>query len=218
MSWGNGAPRGWPDSNTLTPGQLTSNIPYLSLFLPAGNFTAGFDNPAIWNPIHIAAREQSLDAWEFVKADQSEVFTIFDFKSLPFDAAAPNFRIRPIWLQLTDAVAPSPTEFVLWNCAILNVLNGGSFDRSNNINEFDMPSPVQDQWEKSGGKSGDLEASIAIATLNGDTPSGSNSNTFMFEIERHAIDAGDTYAESAYLLGVAIQYKTDFANIAQWPV
>lgn len=220
MAWGNGAPRGWPGIDTLDPGELTTNIPYSSLWLPASVFNAGFSDPATWHPIRIASQEQALDAWECPAGQQSSIYTLIDFKSLPFDASAPNFRVRPVWLQVDDASAPSPTEYVLWNCAFLCVLNGNSFDRSNNISEYSMLSPVQDQWEKAGGKNGDLEASISIPALNGDTPSASNSNSFMIEIERHSGGGypSDTYGESAYLLGLAVQYKTDFANIAQWPV
>lgn len=212
---------GWGTRDTtLTPAQLTALIPYGQIWLPAGAFTAGANLPGIWHPIRINAQEQALDAWECVAGNQSEMYTLVDFKGHYVDWANPQFRVRPVWLQVDDAAAPAPTEYVLWNSAILNVVVAGSYDRSNNVNEYSMASPVQDAWEKGGGKAGDTEASINIAAINGDAFSAANSNSIMLEIERHSggIYVADTYGESAYLLGVGLQYKTDFSNNAQWSV
>lgn len=195
---------------------LNKLFPYMTFFLPAGAFTAGFSNPGIWHPIHIAAQEQSLDSWECPTGVQSEMFCVVDFSSLPLDVSAPSFRIRPVWLQLDDVAAPVPVEFVDWNTALLNVLFGASFNRSNNANEYNILSPVLAQWIKAGGNAADVENTIAITTINGDALSATDSNTIMFEIERHGQVAGDTYGESAYLLGIGVQYKTDFNNISQW--
>ena len=204
-----------PSANANTLNKL---FPYMTFFLPAGAFSAGYSLPGIWHPIRIAAQEQSLDTWECPAGGQSEMFCVVDFSRLPLDVSAPSFRIRPVWLQLDDATAPDPVEYVDWNTALLNVLFGASFDRSNNANEYNILSPVLNQWIKAGGNAADVENTIPITTINGDALSAADSNTIMFEIERHSGPGypDDTYGESAYLLGIGVQYKTDFNNIAQW--
>lgn len=217
MSWGNGAPRGWPGEQ-ITASELNTLIPYGQLWLPAGCFTASANLPGIWHPIQINSQEQALDAWECVAGNQSEMFTLIDLKGAYVNWADPQFRVRPVWFQIADEEAPSPTEYVLWNSAILNVIIGGSYDRSNNVNEYSMLSPVLDAWEKSGGTGADPEAAIGITAINGDAFETAKSNSIMLEIERHSGGGypSDTYGDSAYLLGVGLQYKTNFTNTAQW--
>jgi len=195
---------------------LNTLFPYMTFFLPAGAFSAGYEDPGIWHPIRIGTQEQSLDAWECATGVQSEMFCVVDFSRLPLDVSAPSFRIRPVFLQLDDVTAPNPVEYIEWTSALLNVNFGASFDRSNNPNEYDLFSPVLDQWIKAGGNDADVENTIAITTINGDALSAADSNTIMFEIERHGQTAQDTYTKSVYLLGIGVQYKTDFNNIAQW--
>lgn len=219
MSWGTGF-RGWPLVDTLDPGELNNIIPYLSFWIPAGAFTAGYNNPGIWHPIHIAAQEQSVDAWECPFGQQSEMFCIISMKNWPVNWAAPAWRVSPVWLQFDDAAAPVPTEFVNWTSAFLNCIMGGSLDRSNNPFEYPILSPALDAWEVSGGDAASLEKAISIVQVNGDAGSASGRNTILIEIERHSGGTWpqDTFGNSAYLLGIEVQYKTNFYNIAQWPV
>lgn len=215
--WGNGAPRGWPGEQ-ITASELNTLIPFGQLYIAAGEFTAGAEDPGIFHPIRMNAQEQAVDAWECPYNQQSEMFCIKDFKGMYVDWTDPQFRIRPVWLQVDDAAAPAPVEYVNWTSALLNTVVGGSYDQSNNPFEYSMLSPVLDAWDKGGGKAADAQASIGITSLNGDALSASGSNSILFEIERHSGGAWpqDTYTHSAYLLGIGVQYKTDFSNFAQW--
>jgi hypothetical protein len=209
---------GWPGG--LSAESLGDVVPFGQIYIAAGEFTASPDDPGIWHPIQMNAQEQAVDAWECPYNQQSEMFCIKDFKGMYVDWSDPQFRVRPVWLQIDDENAPDPTQFVNWTSALLNTVVGGSYDQNNNTFEYSMLSPALAAWDKAGGKTGDNQASIGITSVNGDALSATGSNSLLIEIERHSGGAWpqDTFQNSAYLLGVGIQFKTNFSNYGQWPI
>jgi hypothetical protein len=147
------------------------------------------------------------------------MFAIVSLQALPIKWSAPLFKIYPVWMQISDTTAPSPTKYVGWSAAICAVLMGNSLDKNNNTYEYKILSPALDKWKIAGGDASSIQRAIAITALNGDTPANTNRNTLLIEVERESGGGftDDTYANPAYLLGIGIQYATEFSNIAVWP-
>jgi len=221
MSWGNGAPRGWPDQDTLDPTELTANYPYKQIFFPAGIMTGAYNKEPTFQALRIAAQDQAFDVWTFPDTDpEKEVHFVWPINKLEIDVSSLEIIVYPVWLQSVDSSAPSPTEYVLWSIAIGNRNYNG--DLNFNIDpggalETDIQSPVLDQWHFAGGDTSDTQAGGRITGFSGTTPaSASNWNLLQFMVERQSQDILDTYEEEAHLLGVALQYKTNFNNVSQW--
>jgi len=77
--------------------------------------------------------------------------------------------------------------------------------------------PTEDQWVIASGTAGDQEESEPL-TVTGDALSATNTNILTFAVERHGDTIDDDYLGSVHLLGVMLQWKTNFANILEWPV
>jgi hypothetical protein len=221
MAWGNAAPRGWPDQDTLDPTELSLIYPYKQIFFPAGIMTGSINKEPTFQALRIASQDQAFDVWTFPNTDpEKEVHFVWAINKLEINVAALEIIAYPVWLQSVDAAAPAPTEHVLWTIAIGNRNRDGDLNFNMDPGtgeEVDIQSPVLDQWHVAGGDTSNVQAGGRITTLTGTNPaSAGNWNLLQFMVERQSQDVLDTYANEAHLLGVAIQYKTNFNNVAQW--
>lgn len=222
MSWGNGAPRGWPGTDTLDPAELTAQIPYLQTHIPVSAFSPGNGTRgAIFQSLQINAQQQALDVLEFPPGEDRECYTVIQIRNLPFfnfnDA---GLKVYPMWMQIDQVSQPDPPEFVIWEAGIGIAKNGESFDFTMEPTPLgqQVPSIVEAAWIHNGaGANGDEAMRCPDINFFGSTLDEDDWNGIVIEVERFGAALGDTFLDSAYLLGVSIQYKTDFANNAAWP-
>ncbi len=214
MSWGNGAPRGWPGTSTS---QLNDTIPYLSWAFPANEIIPGAIKPTTFKTVRINAQEQAHDVHEFPGGANSECFCYLPFRGIPIDLVNPSFKIAPYFMQDNDVLAPSPDQFGFFEFAIGASYNGTTLDYSLEGLEETSQCLVDDAW-KPFMTSITGDKAVGIPNLDGDGAlSVSKFNYLSIQIERFGTSGSDTYPNSIYLLGFLLQYKTDFSSIEIFP-
>lgn len=206
-------------AGAITPAALTAAYPYKQIYFPACVMALDAVDPAIFQTIQIGSLEKSFDVITYVDAANTEVSWNYALKDAALDEADPQFKLFPVWFQALDVADPGDT--VLLEGYIQNCLMTNSLDRT-----FAAPtgqfitSPTQAQWDVAGGDGTSVENSIDVDNnYSGDALVASGTNLLQFQFERHGTDVeGDTYDKEVHMLGVIFQYKTKFANVAQWPV
>lgn len=212
LGWGAAAVSGG-----VTPAELTTAYPYKQKWFPAAVMNAQVnDHEAVFCARPIAAQNQAYDCWCFPEWSGGHgVVWTWGIKAFEMDVVDPQIKMLPIWFQYDDATAPDPTEFVDWEFAVGNA--GYDYDLNFVLHngEVKKSSPVLDQWHLSGGYSGNGENTWAGMTLQGEALNASDFNLLQFSLIRGG--SVDTWDDSAALIGVIVQYKTNFENIAVWP-
>jgi len=217
MAWGTW--RGWPDTDTLTPGQLTANIPYTSVYFPSNTMVPGAIKPTTFQTIQINARQRAQDVQEFPAGINTECFFTLDMRAAPIDLINPSFKLAPQLIQIDQVAKPSPDQFAQMEFSIGVSKDGTTIDYiMEGAPEVAIKCLVDGAWKSFVcGTTGDK--AVSIPTLFGDGAlSGIDFNFLTFEIERWATSPEDNFLNSVYCLGCGLQYKTDFNNIAEWPV
>lgn len=201
---------------------LNRSIPYLQIFVDASKISPGLAPAPIFQSIQINAQQQVFDFLEFPAGEIRDSFFTLGHRSLPFfNYTDPELRAYPEWMQIADATAPNPAEYVCWDIAFGIAKNGETYDYTIGPTPAgqQVESLVLDAWVHAGaGESANEAISLPVADAFGSTFDANDFNSLQFEVQRRGSAAGDTYGESAYLRGVWLQYKTDFNNKSQWPV
>lgn len=198
--------------NTFSAAELTPLIPFQQIWFPASIMALESSQEPIFQNIQIGSLAKNYDVITFPPSVLTGVSWAYTFKSGELDAAAPLFKMKAIWFQSGDVA--DPTDDVLFDFYIRNVLLGASLNSAFTGGTIET-SPTAAQWVLTSGN-GDIEDGIEVIPTGG-TISAVNTNTLEFQIERHGEMVGDDYDDNAHLLGVMLQYATDFSNIAVWP-
>lgn len=216
MAFGNGAPRGWPGASVES---ITDGIPYCDLYFPATSMDPGAIKPTTYQSLQVNAQEQAYSVHEFPGGANTECFFTWAFRGKHIDLSAPNFRLVPYFIQIAESEAPDPAEYALIEYTIGVSYDGSTIDYSlEGAPEVALQSLIDAQYITfCASTTGDK--AVSIPTLDGDgSLLSTNFNFLQFQVERFGSSGSDTFSESIYLLGCGLQYKTDFANIAQYPV
>lgn len=202
---------------------ITAGIPYKQIWFPAGSMSGGYGTaePVFQNK-RIAAQTQCFDVWSFTNTCDQWALWTWAFSDWDVNVASLSIILYPVWYQDNESSAPSPTEYVRWLMNIGNRNYDGdlNYNLDPGANNAILKSPVLDQWHVAGGDSTGNQKGGEITVLQGTNPATANVfNLLQFMIKRtpcHADDTFDSQGDDAHLLGVAMQYKVNAANIAQW--
>lgn len=214
---------GWGSVDTLDPAELTAQIPFLATHISASAFSPGNGaRGAIFQNVQINAQQQAFDVLEYPTGEDREAYAVLQLRNFPFfNFTDPKIKVYPLWMQIDQASKPSPDEFVVWEAGIGVAKNAESFDFTMEPTPQgqQVPSLVNAAWVHTGvGPNGDVSIECDTADIFGNTLDKDDWNAIVIEIERFGMAEGDTFADSAFLIGASIQYATDFSNNAEWPV
>jgi len=199
---------------TFQPADLTASYPYQQIFFPASIMSLQSNQEPIFQTIQIGAQTKNLDVITFAPGVAQGVNWVHAFKENELDVAAPNFKMKGLWFQSVDT--PDPADVVDWEYYIHNALIATTLNDALPGGDHQL-TPTEDQWVIASGTAGDQEESEPL-TVTGDALSATNTNILTFAVERHGDTIDDDYLGSVHLLGVMLQWKTNFANILEWPV
>jgi len=213
VAWGNGSPRGWPEQ--FTPSLMNSIEPYREIWFPAMQFDSGAIKPTTKQQIQINAQEQQYTVHTFPGNQNTECFMVWAFRGIPIDISDPQFKLCCQFFQKVGATSSQ----AVFEASIGVSYDGTSIDytlegaaevpKINKINNaylslcWDFPTPNE-----------------AVSLPNQAGAGALLSNRFNFiqiQIERFGTSADDYFGDDIHMLQCGIQYKTDFANISQWP-
>lgn len=202
----------------LTPEQLNDAIPYMQTYIEASAFTPDAISPATFTPASQigAGQGDTEDVWTFGNIATSIIYARWSFAKLPIDLNDPQFRLYPEWKQNAVVATPDPAENIVTQYGI-----GQNRDESSSVYTIATTTGTSrakaEYVSQSLGTGGGL-ASIAINTISGDglPLSGDFKNNVRFLVSRTPLDAGDTFEENMQFVGLAVQFKTDFAIKGQW--
>ena len=207
---------GWPsrvDSDTLT-----ALYPYQSVYFPADVITPGAIKPTNKMSLQIGSKQQAYIVHEFVKTSPTECYWTWQFRGIPIDLNDPKFKLWPHFIQIDNNNAPNPAEYAFMEYSI-----GVSYEK--NSLSYDLEGPAEEKqkheilgkWKSTLTGDSGLKT-IAIPDLFGKGQLKLNKFNFLqLEIERWSDNPADTWNYPIYLLGVSLQYKTDFSNVREWP-
>lgn len=212
--------KGWGSSAIATADGLNGAYPYAQIYIGAGAFTQADNDPALFSPARqIGAGENDTeDTWIFAETAKNEIYGRWSFAKLPINLADPQFKIFPEFKQRVDTLKPDPAEFALFEYGI-----GVNVDEVSSIySMFDIPalSEVGAELVSFAVGVGDANKSVAITTISGNglPLTNINKNNVRFAVTRTPLDASDTFLHDVHFVGMAVQFKTDFNNVAEWAV
>ena len=213
---------GWGSVDTLDPAELTAQIPFLSTHIPASAFSGGVGvRSPIFQSVQINAQQQVFDVLEYPTNEDREAYAVIQLRNFPFfNFTDPQIKCYPLWMQIDQVAKPSPDEFVVWEVGVGVAKNAESFDFTMEPTPLgqQVPSLVGAAWvHKGAGPNGDEAIRCPTANIFGNALDKDDWNAIVFEMERFGAAAADTFADSAYFIGLSIQYATDFSNNAAWP-
>ena len=206
--------KGWGGgTGALTPTQLTSVYNKGQFWVPAGALTVGANDGATGLKVSTpSASSASYTVMEFATGVLGETFFTWAFKS-DFVASTMNLIITPIWfLEIADA-----STIVTWEGGASNAQLGTTLSFDNSGNEIEMKADTVAIDVVTSGDETNIQRGIPISVIGDDLISDTDWNLMTIMMERHGDEVSDTCDESAMLLGLGIQFDTDFDNIAAWP-
>ena len=220
MSRANGR-LGWNDQDTFDANELNTIVPYMDIYIAPSAMVAARSQPATFHAQLLmdqaAANEDAQAAWEFVTGTDSECYFSWQFKNFPIDYSDPQIRFAPQFIQIADASAPAPAEYAYMEFGVGVSYDGTTTDYTTETIEEQLQCLIPDRRVNFlAGTSGNQAALFDGLAGQGALDS-TKWNFLRFEIERYGTSGNDTYGNSIYLLGVGIQFKTDFNNVAAWP-
>lgn len=199
---------------------LNEAYPFAQVYIGAGAFTQALLEPALFVPAFQigSGANDSEDAWNFAEDEKNEIYARWSFADLPIDLADPEFKIFPEFKQTFDTLKPSPAEFALFEYGI-----GVNTDiTDSNYTMIDIPalSEVEAELVSFAVGSNVANKAVAVNTISGTglPLSQTNKSNIRFSVARTPLDASDTFAHDVFFMGMAVQFKTDFANVAEWAV
>lgn len=212
-----------PFPNVNAPDQFTANelnnvYEYGQFWIPAGALTPGVTAGCTVEPYESSSANPAT--WTVAKfdtaVDQDAHFT-WGFKSDFVNVATPRIKLSPIWFVKTLGV--DPNDLVRFGANVYNnVIAGGSLNYNNVANEVYMEQDTIATYEINGGNAGSTpQAALFITTIGNDALSASDWNMLTMTLTRTGTHVNDNYPASVFLLGVGVQFHTDFGNIAIWP-
>lgn len=194
-----------------------ATIPYESVYIPAGALIPAAVNGPIREVISIPTSLIAVETLRFDDGTSLACYALWPETVQWVDWDDPQFRIRFHTMQITSA---SGSRFVFkargGNRLVSDALNVSEATVFGT--EVQQQIDGQAQYDLSGGAVSNVNAAIAL-TLGGTALTPQNSDKvrgLCFKIRRDPGDAGDTFAGSVYLLGISIQFKTDFTSVTQW--
>lgn len=207
----------WP----LNTAQLSQVEPYKEFWFDAKTLNPGAIETATFESLRIASRQMTLATYRFDPGVENDVYWSIGIKGgyidWTLDGLVPRIKIKPIWLQADTTPAPSPTEHVKWQIAISQSKLDGTLNFANNL-RGEWLSPVLDHWRISSGDDTDQERAFKVTQYNGTaSPIALDTNYLVFQLERQGSHVDDDFLQPAHLLGVMVQFETDFANQISWP-
>lgn len=214
--------KGWGGGGSSTPDSLTAAYPFAQIYIGAGAFTSAVTDSAIFVPGQQigAAVNDTEDCWAFDDAAQQDIYARWSFANLPINLTDPQFKIFPEFKQNAVVSKPNPAEFGIFEYSI-----GVNADGNDSVYLMDgtliaAASEVEAEFVSFAVGTGTATKSVALTTISGDgLPLNSiNKNNIRFRILRTPGEAGDTFANEIFFYGMAVQFKTDFNNVAQWDV
>ena len=142
------------------------------------------------------------------------------FKADFVSAVSLEIQMAPIFFSKVNGVVPD-FDHVEWSLGAVNMIMGDTINIAPNT-ETALISEVNatDAFKMNGGSVANKQA-VPLTTVMGSAISTTDWNFLTMNIEREADAAGrilDTFEDDIFLLGVAVQWKTNFENIAQWPL
>lgn len=187
---------------------LTAVYPFSTKFFPASKMALVGPQQPIKQDITIAALNKTYSVITFAPGVLQRVSWIWSFLRTKMDVSAPTFRYIPIWFQDADAV--DPAKAVRWQASAMNALDTTSLDAVFTTPVLDFDQSTQDEY--------DMRSQTNSQSLSntGDALSATAVNNLQFNIARAGQEAGDNYLNPIHLVGMMLQYKNDFANVAQW--
>jgi hypothetical protein len=197
----------------ITPSNLNDVYTHGQFFIPAGAMTLGATNtPNLINDSMAILDGSTFTVMEFPTGVQAEVFFQWAFKSDFVKTSALALKVKPLWYQ--NVLGSGNVE---WEAGVVNNLIGSNLNISTEtaaVAQIQAAPNVVDQLAS--GPSGAVEQAIDLGNTTG--LSASNMNFMQFIFERHGQNVGDTFGQSALLLGLSIQWAVNFSNVAVWPV
>lgn len=204
-------------SGSITPADLTTAYPYEQTYFPAEALTGGQavgDTPG-YEIFLIPGQRQTYPLWSFAPSASEYIFFTVGFIRKENDTT-PEFAIYPEWMQTDDVTAPVNNN-VVWASTITNKTKGSSLSFDSTLNQVQMTAEAEDRYVVAGGSTTDVNEALGNDTINGDALSSTNLNFLTFTLIRRGDLGADNYLNPAKLLGLTLQWKTDFGNIAQLP-
>jgi len=203
---------GWP----LNANQLNSVYDYGQFWIPAGAFTPSISEPCIITTYEgTSGAQASYTVAQFAPSvAQSANFT-WAFKSdfVKVPAADISIRVAPIWYAPTTD--PGPNNVVRFEAYCRNFIAGSSINSGlGGSDSMDQTVPGT-AYDITGGDTSSEEDALGL-TPNGAVIDPTNWNMLSFQLERHGDQAGDNFSDNVFVLGVMIQFATDFNNVALW--
>lgn len=197
------------------PARLTQEYPYDSIWFDASALVPQASNGPAESRLSIPTSNKRYNALVY---DPSVVQTAY--LSWPehvgyVNWSAPAFRIRIFAISPTGG---SGTEAVMQvGSSNLYVSDG---EQSYSISTFaSLNMTGRSAYDRWIGNAGNDSAAVALPTPNGRAlvaDSNTEVNNLTFALRRNATSASDTFTGDLYVIGVAIQFATDFNNITQW--
>lgn len=199
-------------------GELNTLYPYSQIFVPARSMDiADGTREPTFSDKQIGSQQQTYGVFEFPDSTpEKEVQISFALHSSELDIADPQFIMYPIWYQ--ETTTPAPANSIRWESYLWNFkVESQSLNVNLDVNAVSLIQDVPDQYDIMGGDTSDPDNGMKITTINGDGLIADGLNFFTWGLERQNGGTGDDWTGTALLLGVIIQFKNNFANVAQIP-
>jgi hypothetical protein len=221
LGWGGGSSAPPAPPTPVTPADITANYPYQIIQVNAKN---------VWLPSYISAVTPSLvyldipgsTAVPAIKmpgsggVNDNRIYFMLSFNRSELDIVTPSFKLSFNWINFDDALAPSPTRYVKFNVGARNALKNSTFNTTFGTLSQSLTREVAAQYLINGGSIASIENTVDCS-VSQDALSNTNSNFIVFTVQRDT-SIVDNYVNPAYLLSINVQYKTNFANVAEWAV
>ncbi|MCP4713079.1 MAG: hypothetical protein GY869_30995, partial [Planctomycetes bacterium] len=124
-------------------------------------------------------------------------------------------KAKPLWFAKTTAAGPN--NVVLFDVDGVNVILGASVNNSNTgETELSQTVPGTAFFMQSGISANDEAA--GSMSISGSTVSAGDTNLIDMMLTRHGEKAGDSFVDDVYILGIMVQWVTNFNNLAVWPL
>ena len=198
------------EETPLTPAELTLAYPYKQIWFPAHVLTPGGVSGPTMQDVQINAQNKTFKVASFSPTADQSCYATLAFEKFELDTSDPTFRVVPVFFQSAVA-SPSPMQVRL-TVGIQNTGPEDSLDVSFTTTDTNNWIPTQ-QW-----KLDIYEVFNEVALDVGSTPlSAGGLNFLQIQFSRLGSNGSDTFTGEIHLLGLRVQYKTNFANIAEWP-
>lgn len=206
-------------SSPLTPGELNDVYTFGQFWIPAGSLTSSDDDPVTIEKYE-STSGGTKSPWRTVAKMPPSVLSIAWYNwAFKADFAEDTdakllMKSKPIWFAKTTAAGPDNVILIDIDGVNLNI--GSSVNNSPGSDTAISQTVPGTAFLMQSGKTADDEAAASMS-ISGDVISSGDTNLIDMFIERHGELAGDSFDDDIFLLGIMMQWKTNFNNISIWP-